>query len=317
MKKSEIRKHYFQDKYVIIAPKRGQRPHVTKVCKEPEATKKDCFMCKNTKTDLIYEIPDLNGGWALRVMKNKFPALTLENKFAFGKQEIIIETPKHNHEIHELPVEHIVKILDVYSERYEALKRMERIRYVLVFKNEGGKAGESIDHSHSQVIALPMVPPLIRSEINAIDDYMMAHQSCPYCDIINDELKSPRAAWEDKNIFALCPFASESPYGVWFIPKRHVSSLHDMTRDEKRSLAEAMKYIIAKVDSLDLSYNYFFHNSFDDCGHHMLLKLAPRPNVWAGLELGTEVVINSVPPEDAAKFYRGKVKTKSKKNIGK
>lgn len=317
MKKSEIRKHYFQDKYVIISPKRGQRPHATKICKEPERPAKDCFMCKKTKADLIYDIPDLKGGWSVRVVKNKFPALTLDNKYSFGKQEIIIETPNHNQEIHELSVEHIMKIIDVYSERYEALKRMNRVRYVLVFKNEGGKAGESIDHSHSQVIALPMVPPMLRDEISAIDDYMMEHQSCPYCDIIKNEKKSPRVAWEDEHIFVLCPYASESPYGVWFIPKRHVTCLHDMTREEKHSLARGMKYIIEKVDSLDLSYNYFFHNSFDDCGHHMVLKLAPRPNVWAGLELGTGVVINSVAPEDSAKFYRGKKKIKRKKNTGK
>jgi len=272
-------------------------------------------MCAKGKVDLIYELPDLNGGWKVRVIRNKYPALTLDNKFAFGKQELIIETPDHNKEIHELSIEHIKKILDVYSERYESLRKMDKVRYVLVFKNEGGKAGESIDHAHSQVIALPMVPPLIREEINAIDDYVMEHNSCPYCDIVKNEKKSPRVAWEDEHVFALCPYASESPYGVWFIPKRHVSSLHDMTRDEKHSLAEAMKYIIAKVDSLNLSYNYFFHNSFDDCGHHMVLKLAPRPNVWAGLELGTGVVINSVAPEDSAKFYKVKGVPKIKKTM--
>lgn len=315
MKKSEIRKHYFQDKYVIISPKRGQRPHITKFCTEDENAKKDCFMCPGGKVKIIYELPNLNGGWLVRVIKNLYPALTLDNKYAYGKQEIIIESPDHNKEIHELPIDHIKKILDVYSERYESLKKMDKIRYVLVFKNEGGKAGESIDHAHSQVIALPMVPPLIREEINAIDDYTMEHQSCPYCDIIKDEKKSPRVAWEDKNIFALCPFASEYPYSVWFIPKRHVSSLFDMNQEEKHSLAEAMKHIIGKVESIGLSYNYFFHNSFDDCGHHMVLKLDPRPNVWAGVELGTGIIINSIPPEDAAKFYNGKSKSK-KVSIG-
>lgn len=313
MKKSEIRKHYFQDKYVIISPKRGKRPHITKVCQEDTETAQKCFMCSDGKVDLIYEIPDLRGGWLVRIVKNIYPALTLDNKYAHGKQEIIIETPDHKKEIHELPISHIKKILDVYAERYESLSKMDKIRYVLIFKNEGGKAGESINHAHSQVIALPMIPPLIREEIVAIDDYNMSHQSCPYCDIIKNEKRSPRVAWEDKNIFALCPYASESPYGVWFIPKRHVSSLHDMNQDEKHSLAEAMKHIIGRVNSLDLSYNYFFHNGFDDSGHHMVMKFAPRPNVWAGLELGTGVIINSVPPEDAAKFYRAKASLKSKK----
>ena len=172
MKKSEIRKHYFQDKYVIISPKRGQRPHITKICKD-DATKKECFMCPDGKVKIIYELPNLRGGWLVRVIKNIYPALSLDNKYAYGKQEVIIETPDHNKEIHELSIEHIKKILDVYSERYESLRKLDKIRYVLVFKNEGGKAGESIDHAHSQVIALPMIPPLIKEEINAIDDYTM------------------------------------------------------------------------------------------------------------------------------------------------
>lgn len=314
MKKSEIRKHYFQDKYVIISPKRGQRPHITKVCTD-DGAKKECFMCPGGKVKIIYELPNLRGGWLVRVIKNIYPALSLDNKLAYGKQEVIIETPDHKKELHELPVEHIKKILDVCSERYESLRKLDKIRYVLVFKNEGGKAGESIDHAHSQVIALPMVPPLIREEVVAIDDYTIEHQSCPYCDIIKNEKKSPRVAWEDKHIFALCPFASEYPYEVWFVPKRHVSSLHDMNQEEKHSLAEAMKHIIGKIDSIGLSYNYFFHNSIDESGHHMILRLEPRPNVWAGLELGTGIIINSIPPEDAAKFYKKKGISKIKKNM--
>jgi UDPglucose--hexose-1-phosphate uridylyltransferase len=310
MKKNEIRKHYFQDKYVIISPKRGRRPHRTKICKEDEKVGKKCFFCPGEKVKLVYELPNLSGGWLVRVIKNIYPALSLDNKYAYGKQEIIIETPEHNKEIHELSIEHIKKILDVYSERHESLMKLKKVRYVLVFKNEGGKAGESINHAHSQVIALPMLPPLIREEILAIDEYQMKNNSCPYCDIIKNEKKSPRVAWEDKHIFALCPYASESPYGVWFIPKRHVASLHDMNREEKLSLARAMKHTISKIDLLDLSYNYFFHNSVDENNHHMIMKFAPRPNVWAGLELGTGIIINPIPPEGAAKFYRGKLRAK-------
>ncbi|RJO60235.1 DUF4931 domain-containing protein [candidate division WS5 bacterium] len=308
MKKNEIRKHYFQDKYVIISPKRGKRPHRTKVAGDEEKAGKECFMCPKGKVKVIYDLPDLSGGWLVRVIKNIYPALSLDNKYAYGKQEIVIESPDHEKEIHELSIEHIRKILDVYSERYESLVRLEGIRYVIVFKNEGGKAGESINHAHSQIIALPMIPPLIREEILAIDDYQMEHKSCPHCDILKNEKKSPRVAWEDKHIFALCPYASEYPYGVWFIPKRHVSSLGDMTGDEKLSLAKAMKHIIGRVEDLGLNYNYFFHNSIDDCNHHMILEFAPRPNVWAGLELGTGIIINTIPPEDAAKFYRGESK---------
>ncbi len=304
MKKNEIRKHYFQDKYVIISPRRSKRPHSVDTQEQSKEVNKKCDFCPGGHVKRIYDVKDRAGNWTVRVVKNLFPALTLDNKYAYGKQEVIIESPDHEKEIYELPVEHIKKILDVYSERYESLIKLDRIRYVLVFKNEGGKAGESLQHAHSQVIALPMIPPMIREELLAIDDYMMEKKTCPYCDIVRDEKKSPRVAWEDKNIFALCPFASEYPYEVWFMPKRHVRSLHDMNQGEKNSLAEAMKNILGKIEELGLSYNYFFHNSLEGADHHMVLKLAPRPNIWAGVELGTGVIINTVPPEDAAEFYR-------------
>lgn len=162
MKKNEIRKHYFLDKYVIISPKRGKRPHTTKICQEDPTVSKTCFMCPDAKRKPVYEIHDDKGNWIIRVLNNDFPALSLDNKYAYGKQELVVETPLHNKELHEFPIEHIKKVLDVYSERYESLMKLEKIRYVLVFKNEGGKAGESISHSHSQVIALPMIPPMIR-----------------------------------------------------------------------------------------------------------------------------------------------------------
>lgn len=309
MEKSEIRKDYFLDRYVIIAPKRNRRPH--KILRKEEDQLGECYFCsprvddpKNETT--IYEVKDDNGNWQIKVIENKFPALTLENLKAYGSQEIIIETPKHAVELHELSLEHIVKVIDVYIERYKALSQQKGICYTIVFKNEGGKAGASIPHTHSQIIALPMIPPKIAEEAAAMDDYIREHQSCPYCDIIKSEQKSPRVVWEDDHFFVLSPYAAESPYGLWYIPKRHVHSIDFLHDNEKESLAKALKKTLKKLDDIDVSYNYFFQNSLDAESHHMVLKLSPRPNVWAGLELGTGVVINPVPPEDAADFYRSK-----------
>ncbi len=317
MKKSEIRKHYFLDKYVVISPKRAERPHETKVVKEEIHKKDDCFMCPDGKVDVIYEIKDDKGGWLVRSIKNIYPALSMDNKYAYGNQEIIIETPDHSKDIHELSIEQLKKILAIYEERTESLSKIKGICYVLVFKNEGGRAGESINHTHSQVIALPMVPPVIQDEVVAMETYIMNNHECPYCKVMKDEKKSPRVAWEDKNIFVLCPFASEFPYETWILPKRHLGSLHDMTESEKTSLAHALQYITKKLYLLDdLSYNYFFHNSLPENDHHMLLRVTPRPNIWAGLELGSGVIINAVPPEDAAKFYRLKVSKPNRLIIG-
>lgn len=311
MKESEIRKDYFMDRYVIIAPKRNskKRPHY--IAQAEEDSPIGCRFCpgivdnKETGEKTVLDRFGKDGKWKIKVIDNRFPALSLENLKAYGKQEVVIETPDHKKEIHELSIEDIVDVLDVYTERYVALKSLEGIAHVIVFKNEGGKAaGASIAHSHSQIIALPIIPPKNAEEADAVDEYWSKNNSCPYCDIIKSEAKSPRVIWEDEHLFVLSPFASESPYGAWFIPKRHVHSMDLLQQCEKESIARAFKIVLKRLDDIKVPYNYFFLNSLDMENHHMIIKLAPRPNVWAGLELGTGVIINPIAPEAAVKFYQ-------------
>ena len=307
MNKSEIRKDYFKDEYVIIAPKRAKRPQ--RVEPTPE-TGKACFFCpENFKDEIItYRDNDNRGEWQIVSVINKFAALSLDNARAYGQAEVIIETRKHGLDIDEFSVDHIVKIFDAYIDRYEQLRSMDKIKHVILFKNEGGKAGASIAHTHSQVIALPLLPPKIQSEATAYNKYRLEHATCPYCDIIKQETDKPRVIWEDENLFVLSPYASESPYGAWFLPKRHVRQISELKLHEKESFAKAIKVVLGKLNELGISYNYFVENAINCEDYHMHIKLAPRPNIWAGLELGTGVVINPIPPEYAAQVYRGEIK---------
>jgi len=304
LEQSEIRKDYFQDKYVIIAPKRAKRPH--KILRKEEDQLQVCYLCPDQIEDelVVSKSSSQEERWDVLTILNKYPALTENNPRAFGQQEIIIETPDHNKEIHELSVEHIVKIIDVYIERFDYLRKLKGIKYVIVFKNEGGKAGASIAHAHSQIIALPLIPPEVKKEYEDYSRYRVETGKCPYCDVIEKENNKSRIIHEDEHFFILSPFASQFPYGAWFLPKRHFKTMDEMTSLEKQSLARFLKITLAKLDDIDIAYNYFFHNSVTSEDYHMHLKLEPRPNIWAGLELGTGVIINSVPPEDAAKFYR-------------
>ncbi len=309
MKNSEIRKHYFMETYVIIAPKRNRRPHG--VIKKPETEQGSCYFCQPgiddpKKHTEVYRHPSRGKNWQIKSILNDFPALSQDNLKAYGYQEVIIETPQHGIEIHELSLEQIVNVFDAYIDRYLFASKLKGICYTILFKNEGGKAGASIQHAHSQLIAVPMLPPRLEQEAAAMDDYMRIHSSCPYCDIIKSEAKSPRVIWEDEHLFVLAPYASESPYGAWFIPKRHIHSIEYLQENEKMSFARALKATLARLDEIDVPYNYFFQNSLDVEAHHMILKLSPRPNVWAGFELGTGIIINPVPPEEAAEFYKGK-----------
>ncbi len=306
MTRPEIRKDYFKDEYVIIAPNRAKLPRTT-VNKVPSnSASNNCPFCPDTfnNEQITYRDNNHNGEWDIISSVNKYPAVSLDNPKAYGQAEVIVETNNHGMNINELSIEHIVRIFDAYINRYTALKNIAGIKHVIIFKNEGGKAGASIDHSHSQVIALPLLPPKVKSEIEAYDKYVIENNSCPYCDIVTKESDGPRMIWQDRNLFVLAPFASESPYGAWFIPRRHVSSIADLSNSEKESFARAMKIVLGKLGKLGISYNYFIENAVNDKDYHMHIKLAPRPNVWAGLELGTGIIVNPVAPEEAARAYR-------------
>jgi UDPglucose--hexose-1-phosphate uridylyltransferase len=308
LKHSEIRKHYFLDRYVIIAPKRSARPR--KMVKVDNYSPDGCSFCapqvndpKLHKTTFELKSEKDPKQWSVKSIVNDFSALTLDNIKAYGYQEVILETPDHGVELYELSIKQIVAIIDVYINRYLYAKSIEGIKYTILFKNEGGKAGSSVDHSHSQMIALPILPPKLESEAAAMDIYTAKHGTCPYCDIIKSEKGTKRVIFEDDHLFVLAPYASENPYTAWFIPKRHVHSIDMLHENEKESIAHALKKMLRRLDEVDVSYNYFFQNSLDCEAHHMVLKLDPRPNVWAGLELGTGVIINPIPPEDVPTFY--------------
>lgn len=310
MSKPETRKDYFKDEYVIIAPNRAKRPHKAEKAADVPGV---CHFCPKYFHDEIitYQDNNYNGDWEIVSVINKFAALSVNNPNAYGQSEVIIETRKHGLDINDFSVDHIVRIFNAYINRFDELRNMDRIKHVIIFKNEGGKAGDSVSHTHSQVIAMPFLPPKTEIEASAYNKYRLNHATCPYCDAIEKEKDSPRVIWEDENIFVLAPYASNCPYAAWVLPKRHVRFLADLTRSEKESIAIAFKLLLGKLNELGISYNYFVENAVNQEDYHMHIKLAPRPNIWGGLELGTGIIINPISPEYATKIYRGTVKIDS------
>lgn len=301
--RSELRKHYFLDRYVVIAPKRKLRPdslghsansHATETATSPAIE----------QARSIYEINDSAGNWLVKVISNKFPALTLDNPKAYGKQEIIIETPQHNVEFSELPIIQIERILQIYAIRLAALRQIPGIRHVAVFKNDGAKAGASIAHAHSQIIALPIVPPHLAHEAAALNDYANEYGNCAYCDVINwEKQQSKRVIYNSSDVIAYSPYASENPFEIWVMPIKHVSTFAQINKKELKSIAVIMQKITAYLDSKNISFNFFLQESLIGYKHHFVLKVEPRQTVHAGLELSTGIIINPISPEQATKNY--------------
>ena len=305
--KSEIRKDYIQEKYVIIAPQRSERPHDVSISgsKSMGDTDDNCPFCpKRVRSNkIIFAVGNKKHASQL-VLKNKYPAVDLHNQKAYGTQEVVVETPYHNRHLEELPLRDISALLHTYSKRTEALERISGIHYIIVFKNNGGEAGASLKHAHSQIFATGFVPPLLLDKSRKVFEYRLLHGTCVYCDTITKEAKGPRLVYKDDNVIAFAPYASRYNYEIWIMPLRHLDNIKKLTHSEHASMAKILQHALKKIKVLGLPYNYYFHQVVNDTDQHLYMKITPRGSIWAGVEVGSGLVINPVSPEDAAKYYR-------------
>lgn len=307
--KSEIRKDFLLNRYVIITPGRALRPRDINEETIIKRTSSCPFCVENINKKIIVDkIPSLDkkNDWQVLSIKNIFPAVSFDNKKAYGTQEVIIENPDHVKEMADLSIEEIEAVLRMYAKRTLALRNEKNIDYILCFKNQGSKAGASIVHAHSQVFATAILPPDIAEELSVAKNYKSENGTCPYCDIIKKEIKSERKIFADKHVAAFTPYASQYHYESWIFPKRHLDNISKLNDDEFKSLAKVLKLILKKLQAFDLSFNFFMHQVISDHDQHFYIKIQPRDSVWAGVEIGSGLIINSVPPEDAAEYFRKK-----------
>ncbi|MBT7228802.1 DUF4931 domain-containing protein, partial [Candidatus Parcubacteria bacterium] len=235
---------------------------------------------------------------------NKYPAVSLDNDKAYGQQEVVVETSDHTLELEDLSTEHITDLLDAYSERTKEISKNKEIDYILIFKNDGGVAGASLQHAHSQIFATKFLPPHLLDKSQRQQAYKLKHGNCVYCDVIAKESKSPRLIYKDKNVVAFTPYASMFNYEAWIMPIAHRDNITELTTAEKKSFAKVLKHLLIKIGDLDLPYNFYFHQVINDNDQHLYMKVVPRGSVWAGVEIGSGLIINPIDPAEAAEFYR-------------
>ncbi len=263
------------------------------------------------------------GGWSLRVVPNKYPALiNVEitarqtdglNSFMSGAgiHEVVIESPRHVTAMAALSVAEIDHVLCAYQQRLLHLRNDPRWRYALIYKNEGLEAGATLPHSHSQITALPMVPREPSEELAGAKQYLYSVGRCVYCDIVQREAASgARVVAETEGFIVFCPFASRVACETWILPKRHTSCFENGSRDDFVALAQLLSETLVRLSrGFDApAFNYFLHNSpFDnpesDCCHWHL-EILPKLHHIAGFEWGSGCYMNPLAPEDAARSLR-------------
>jgi UDPglucose--hexose-1-phosphate uridylyltransferase len=263
-------------------------------------------------------------GWQVRVVPNKFPALQVEGDIdrrglgmydmsnGVGAHEVLIETPYHQKDICDLLNSEVENFLSMYCRRALDLVKDRRFKYIMVFKNFGAAAGASLEHPHTQIIALPMIPKNALEEIKGAQDFFEYRERCIFCDIIRQETQeAERVVLENKYFLAFCPFVSRFPFEIWIIPKKHNGYFCHMPQEEMPALAQMLKDIVTKLKKLfpNVSYNYIMHSSpvngdGSSEGYHWHIEFMPKLTRTAGFEWGSGFYLVATPPELAAKYLR-------------
>ena len=322
-----LRKDYILERWVYYATERKNRRREFKEKEVKDiSSSKTCFFCPGNEHLTPPEIGRVEhkNTWKIRWFPNKFPAvekkgdakIRTKNKFikegkTYGVHEVIAETRDHKKQLVDLSIDQIKEIFYIYILRIKALSKLKGIKYVSVFKNKGPNAGTSLVHSHTQIAAISVLPTDIMDKINAAKKFNIRENQrfssgCPYCSIIKLESKSKRKITENKSIIAFAPYASRFNYEAWIFPKRHVKNITAMYDEELYDMASALKKILVKLKKINASYNFFLHYAPQSYDLHFHIEVTPRLATWGGFELSTGATINSIMPEDAARFYRGK-----------
>ena len=334
---------------VLVATARSMRPKQAEQA-APRDTRKHvdtCPFCTGNEHMTPPEIatyPDPEH-WEIRIVENLYPVLGDDRQnpnFSFGLQqtidgygrhEVIIDHNHHGISLHEMSVEHLAMLFGAYRDRMVDLyDRDERLRYVLVFKNFGPAAGASMAHTHSQIIALPVVPQNLQDEVSNSRNYFEKHHHCIFCTLIDEALTFETTIYDrtsgevvrrinvgqyvverGERFIAIKPFASRYEWEVHILPLRHQADYRGVSEEDLQDLGRVLKRTMSRLEAVlgGVQYNYFLHSlpPHDEEPHaqesfHWHLEICPRTSIPTGFELGAGLFVNTISPEEAAAQLR-------------
>jgi UDPglucose--hexose-1-phosphate uridylyltransferase len=336
----ELRYDPLRQCWVSIAMERGMRPSDFVKPVDEISGGGFCPFCQGNEHVTPPEVyalrpdgsPPNGPGWELRVVTSKFRALAMEGELTreaegifkkmngFGVHEVVIETPQHDSGMADYPLEHLEEIIRAFLSRLTELEKDPRFRYVMISKNHGGAAGATLIHSHSQLIAAPIIPPVVSTELDSAREYYREKGRCLLCDVIEQELKADeRIVSQNDDLVTLAPFASQVPFELLIVPRKHQHAFVEITESQRASLAWVLKDALTrlKLTLKDPAYNLAFHiapnpNAKPPSGDwttlemdfHWHVEVIPRLIESHGFERGMGFYVNFTPPEEAATYLR-------------
>ena len=326
----EIRQNMATKEWVIIATERAHRPQEF-TQQERELTESrpewdpNCPFCPGNEEPEPMEqmrIP-AEGPWQLRVVLNKYPALSLEGErvrsfdgiyrrlTGVGRHEVLIETPRHNTCPALESPEEVARTIWAFQARGLDFAHDPRIEHIVYFKNHGPRAGTSLAHPHTQIVGLPMVPYYIRCRAEEARRYFDDTGNCVFCEIWREELDAgERIITQNEHFIAFIPYAAFSPFHTWIFPRRHNPNFLDATGEEIEALGHILRDVLRRlyIGLHDPDYNYVIRSApLYDIGReylHWYVTIIPRVTQTAGFEMGSGMFINTALPEESAAFLR-------------
>jgi UDPglucose--hexose-1-phosphate uridylyltransferase len=326
---TELRKDPVVGRWVIISIERAKRPH--EFPPEPAPRREGvCPLCPGSERMTPPEILGYRPGgqpndpnWTLRVVPNKFPALRIEGELGkaadgiydrmhgIGAHEVVIESERHDVDLFDLPEKRFQDVLWAYRDRVLDLKNDHRFKSVLIFKNHGAAAGASLTHSHSQLIALPVIPKRVIEEMLGCKEYYRFRDRCLFCDIVVQEMdQKVRIVEETGEFLAFSPYAPRFPFETWIVPKRHQCAYEMIEGDQAKGLAAVFRRTLRRLNLAleNPPFNFIVHSApFQERAaefYHWHIEIMPKLTKVAGFEWGSGFYINPTPPEESAKYLR-------------
>jgi len=334
---------------VLVATARSMRPK-----KEEQPAPRDtrqhvqtCPFCQGNESmtpPAISTFPE-TGPWDIRIVENLYPILGDDRKTpnlafglqqtidGYGRHEVIIDNSNHSAAIHEMSENHLANLFGIYRKHMEALYQSDtRLKYVLVFKNFGPAAGASIPHTHSQIIATPVIPDNVLAEVQNSRAYFQKQNQCIFCTLIDEALTFEATIYDRESgkirrkidvgqyviergekFVAIKPFASRYEWEVHILPLKHQADFLQLQEEDLAELAHVMRRSMARLDAVlgGVQYNYFLHSLPHtsechecDASYHWHIEICPRTSIPTGFELGSGLFVNTVSPESAARQLR-------------
>ena len=323
---------------VFAAPGRAQRPN------ELEGATIRCPFCAGneslTPPALLRSPRSAAEPWRARIVPNQFPIVTdtaagpagqagqagdvrqtgaqtstqtLTQRPAHGVHEVVIESPAHVRSILAIDPDGWQEVWELCRERLAALSNQSGLAWATVFKNSGPRAGASLEHVHSQLVALDFVPPAILAELA-----VAGRTADPFGDLLRLAAAEDRIVEQAGDLVALVPPAPRQPFETWILPLTAERYFHATTSDRVAALAALTQSLIGRLDRLlpEADYNWWLHQppyAHAVASHlaapvparwHWHLEIMPRINGLAGFELGAGCHITTATPQDSARRLR-------------